>query len=124
MPSSGFFTPRANSASAARAAARPRSKSRTQIALTLASCRSMRPMTSCASSTALTFLAANAADVSTAVLKVHSDLAKSCSQVLEYQVFLNAADDAQFEPRLQEQWLYSGMPCQAVTHLAKASCTR
>src|SRR5258707_1325360 len=104
MPSSGFFTPRARSASAARAAARPRSKSRTQIALTLASCRSMRPMTSCANSTALTFLAASAADVSTAVLKLHCDLAKAYSR----SVIQCGVDDAQFAALLQEQWLYSG----------------
>jgi hypothetical protein len=80
MPSSGLFSPRASAASAARAAARPRSKSRTQIALIFASCRSIRPMASWASSTAETFPAASADDNSTAVLKLHSDLAKANSQ--------------------------------------------
>src|SRR3954471_19074896 len=107
MPSSGFFTPRASSASAARAAASPRSKSRTQIALILASCRSIRLIASSASSTAETFLAARAADISTAVLKLHCDLAKvhsrsGCSML--------AADDAQFAAAPQEQWLHSGGP--------------
>jgi hypothetical protein len=40
----------------------------------------MRPIASCASSTALTFLVASAADNSTAVLKLHSDLAKAHSR--------------------------------------------
>src|SRR6201747_100242 len=113
MPSKGFLTPGASSVSAARAAARPRSKSRTQIALPLPSCRSMRPMTSCASSTALTFLAASAADVSTAVLKLHCDLAKACSR----SVIQCGADDAQFGSLLQEQWLYSGRTRDVVMHL-------
>src|SRR5437868_2571416 len=56
---------------------RPRSKSRTQIALILPSWRSMRPMASLASSTADTFFALSAADASTAVLKLHCDLAKA-----------------------------------------------
>jgi hypothetical protein len=39
----------------------------------------MRPMASCASSTAETFFAARAAEHSTAVLKLHSDLANARS---------------------------------------------
>src|SRR6266404_8026379 len=104
MPSSGLFSPRARAASAARAAARPRSKSRTQTALILLSCRSMRPIASCASSTADTFLAASAADSSTAVLKLHCDLAKAYSR----SRFRCGANDAQFGPEPQEQYLYSG----------------
>jgi hypothetical protein len=76
MPSSAPVSPRARAASAARAASRPRSKSRTQIALILPSWRSMRPMASCASSTAETLFAARAADNSVALLKLHCDLAK------------------------------------------------
>src|SRR3954465_5214838 len=104
-PSSGFFTPRASSASAARAAASPRSKSRTQIALILASCRSIRLIASSASSTAETFPAARAADNSTAVLKLHCTLAKAYSRS---GCSMLAADDAQFAAAPQEQWLYSG----------------
>ncbi|MGY4484764.1 hypothetical protein ACVWWR_003955 [Bradyrhizobium sp. LM3.2] len=74
-PSSGFRSPRANAASASRAAPSARSKSRTQIALTLPSWRSMRSIASCVSSTDETFFAVNAADSSTALLKLHSDLA-------------------------------------------------
>ena len=40
----------------------------------------MRPIASCASSTAETFFAASAADNSTAVLKLHCDLAKAYSR--------------------------------------------
>src|ERR1700692_1169159 len=104
MPSSGLCSPRANAASEARAAARPRSKSRTQTALILLSWRSMRPIASCASSTAETFFAASAADSSTAVPKLHCDLAKAYSR----SHFQCGANDAQFEPEPQEQWLYSG----------------
>jgi hypothetical protein len=53
---------------------------RTQIALILASCRSIRLIASCASSTAETFFAASAADSSVAVLKLHCDLAKAYSR--------------------------------------------
>jgi hypothetical protein len=37
-------------------------------------------------------------------------MAKACSQVFEYQVFSNAADDAQFAQGPQEQWMYSREP--------------
>src|SRR5882757_4166520 len=56
----------------------------------------MRPMTSCASSTAETFFAASATDSSVADLKLHCDLAKACSRFL-----FDLADDAQFGFRLQ-----------------------
>src|ERR1700761_5976479 len=74
MPSSGRVSPRAKAASAARAASRPRSKSRTQTALIWLSWRSMRPMTSCASSTAETLFAASAAAISVALAKAQDDL--------------------------------------------------
>jgi hypothetical protein len=90
MPSSAPVSPRARAASAARAASRPRTKSRTHIALIFSSWRSMRPMASCASSTAETFFAARAADNSVALLKLHCDLAKVFSCWL-----LLGADDAQ-----------------------------
>src|SRR5215472_17362849 len=104
MPSNGLLSPRANAASAARAAASARSKSRTQIALILPSWRSMRPIASCVSSTEETFFAFNAAATSTAVAKLHGDLAKAHSR----SVSANGADDAQFGQAPQEQWLYSG----------------
>src|SRR4051812_50142469 len=91
-PSSGFRSPRANAASASRAASSARSKSRTQIALTLLSGRSMRPIASCVSSTAETFLAVSAADSSTALLKLHWDLA------MPHLLFLSLNNDAQFGP--------------------------
>src|ERR1051326_2685868 len=100
MPSNGLLSPRASAASAARAASSARSKSRTQIALTLPSCRSMRPIASLASSTAETFFAFSAADTSTAVLKLHSDLAKALSRLR----FCNGADDDQFGKAPQGQW--------------------
>src|SRR4051812_35477954 len=74
------------------------------MALILASCRSIRLIASSASSTAETFLAARAADNSTAVLKLHCDLAKVHSR----SVVLSGADDAQFATAPQEQWLYRG----------------
>src|ERR1700742_4168702 len=92
MPSSGLLSPRPRAASAARAASRPRSKSRTQIALILLSWRSMRPITCCASSTAETFLAASAADNSMALPKLHCDFAKTF-----LPDFFVGTDDAQFE---------------------------
>src|SRR3981189_2770014 len=98
MPSSGLVSPRARLAWAARAAARPRSKSRTQTALILPSWRSMRPIASCASSTAETFFALSADEHSTAVLKLHSDLAKAFSRYCFCE-----PDDAQFLRGLQEQ---------------------
>jgi hypothetical protein len=67
--------------SASRAADSARSKSRTQIALIFSSCRSMRPIASCASSTAETSLAFSAADYSTAVLKLHVDRSKAYSHI-------------------------------------------
>lgn len=89
-PSSGLRSPRANAASASRAATSARSKSRTQIALILPSCRSMRSIASCVSSTAETFFALNAADSSTALLKLHSDLATALLPLWLLE------DDAQF----------------------------
>src|SRR6266852_8696040 len=52
----------------------------------------MRPIASCASSTAETCLAASALDNSTAVLKLHCDLAKAFLPAS----FLILPDDAQF----------------------------
>jgi hypothetical protein len=75
MPSSGLVSPRVSAVSADRAASSAREKSRTQTALILPSCRSMRPIASCASSTAETFLALSATESSRAVLKLHGDLA-------------------------------------------------
>jgi hypothetical protein len=72
--------------------------------LIFVSCRSIRPIASSASSTAETCFAASAADNSTAVLKLHCDLAKAYSR----SVFRCGADDAQFGRARQEQWLYSG----------------
>src|ERR1700716_1972858 len=57
----------------------------------------MRPIASCANSTAETFFAARAVDSSTAVLKLHSDLAKACSR------FWFLSDDAQFARTLQDR---------------------
>jgi hypothetical protein len=59
----------------------------------------MRPMAFSASSTAETFLADSAADSSTAVLKLHCDLAKAYSPLC----FECGADDAQFGRVRQEQ---------------------
>src|ERR1700741_3792633 len=98
MPSSAFFSPRASAASASFAACRPRSKSRTQIALTFASCRSIRAIASFASSTADTFLAASAADKLTAVSKLHCDFAK------DVLLLLIIDDDAQFARASQDGW--------------------
>jgi hypothetical protein len=55
----------------------------------------MRSIASCVSSTAETFFAVNAADSSTALLKLHSDLATALL------LFLSAKDDAQFGRMLQ-----------------------
>src|SRR3954471_21354792 len=96
MPSSGRFSPRESPASAARAASRPRSKSRTQIALIFASWRSLRAMTSFASSTADTFFVASADVRSTEVWKLHCDLVKAFSRS-----FSVVPDDAQFACMLQ-----------------------
>jgi hypothetical protein len=64
----------------------------------------MRPIASCVSSTEETFFAFSADAISTAVLKLHGDLAKAHSR----SVSRNGADDAQFGQAPQEQWLYSG----------------
>src|SRR5579871_3646868 len=105
MPSSGLLSPRANAASAARAASMAWSKLRTQIALTLPSWRSMRPIASCVSSTEETFFAFSAVATSTAVLKLHGDFGKARSR----SISRNEADDAQFGQTPQEQRLYSGV---------------
>src|SRR4051794_30817800 len=75
-PSSGRRSPRASAASASRAAVNARSKSRTQMALILLSCRSMRSMANSVSSTDETSRSASAFAVSTAVANVHCDAAK------------------------------------------------
>src|SRR5262249_184330 len=65
------------------------------------------------SSTEETFFAFSAADTSTAVLKLHGDLAKAHSRLIDR----SGADDAQFGQALQEQWLYSGISHHALlTH--------
>src|SRR6185312_1518563 len=91
--------------------------SRTQTALILASWRSTRPMTSCASSTAETFPAFRAADSSVAVAKLHCDFAKAFLLLSAF-----ASDDAAFRCRLQEPAvrIRSGLSWQHPLHDAVA----
>src|SRR5215216_6104151 len=77
----------------------------------------MRPIASSASSTAETSLAARAADNSTAVLKLHCDLAKAYSRSA-----CCGADDAQFGRARQEQWLYSGGPVMLPAAWRRLGC--
>jgi hypothetical protein len=87
MPVSGRTSRFAIASSAARAASSAREKSRTQIALILASCRSIRDIASCVSSSAETCFAQSACDSSRAVLNVHSEFATAnpshCRQAVQ-----------------------------------------
>jgi hypothetical protein len=62
----------------------------------------MRPIASCANSTAETLFAARAADNSTAVLKLHCDLAKAFLPVS----ILLLPDDAQFRRGPQDGFAF------------------
>src|SRR4051794_4857349 len=79
----------------------------------------MRPIASCASSTAETFFAASAADSSTAVTKLHCDLAKAYSGS-----DLGLTDDAQFALMSQgrcvvHQRIVLASACQWFVELAR-----
>src|SRR3954469_9104580 len=81
----------------------------------------MRPIASCASSTAETFFAASAADSSTAVTKLHCDLAKAYSGS-----DLGLTDDAQFALMSQgrcvvHQRIVLASACQWFVELARPS---